>query len=67
MCLYSRMHDTKESGDSRSSRGHRCNCGDCLIGGCCCTDTGSHDNCLCGRCGDRGDLDWGFAEGAGHD
>jgi len=67
MRLCCRMYNTKESGNSRSSSGGGCNCGDCLIGGCSCTDTGRHDNCLCGRCGGPVDLDWGFADGAGHD
>ncbi len=60
------MWDNKESGGGGSSSRSRCNCGDCLIGGCSCTDTGRHDDCLCGRCGDSGS-DWEFAEGAGHD
>ena len=67
MCLSRRMHDPKESGNSRPSSRGGCNCGDCLIGGCSCTDTGSHSDCLCDRCGDGGYADWSFAEGAGHD
>jgi len=58
MCLYSRMHDTQESRDSQPSSRGGCNCGDCLVGGCDCTDTGGHGNCLCSRCCDRSDPDW---------
>ena len=57
MCLYSRMHNSQESGDSRISGRPRCTCGDCLIGGCSCTDSGSHDDCLCSRCGDSSHAD----------
>jgi len=58
MCLSRRMHDPQESGDSRPRSGRGCTCGDCLIGGCCCTDFGSHSSCLCDRCGDGSDPDW---------
>ena len=51
----SRMHGDQESGDSSDGSSRGCNCGDCLVGGCSCTDTGSHDECLCGRCGDGSD------------
>ncbi len=37
-----------------------------LSGGCSCADTGRHDGCLCGRCGDGSD-DVEFLEGEGHD
>ena len=50
--MSSRMYDAEESRDSGPSRRNGCTCGDCLIGGCSCTDTGSHDDCLCSRCGD---------------
>jgi len=66
------MHDTKESRDSRTRSGIGCTCGDCLVGGCTCTDFGSHSNCLCDRCGDRNDdnqesVRYSLADGAGHD
>jgi hypothetical protein len=66
------MHDFKE-GQYREFGGRRgCACGDCLIGGCGCTDTGSHSECLCDRCGDgSGDnqesVRYSLADGAGHD
>jgi len=65
MFLYSRMHDNKESRSYQSSYGGSCNCGDCVEFGCDCTDTGSHDNCICGLCGDGPGYE--FAKGAGHD
>ena len=50
--LPCRMRDNKESGDSSDRSGGGCNCGDCVQWGCDCADSGSHDNCLCNRCGD---------------
>ena len=49
------MYGDQESGDSSDGGSVGCDCGDCLIGGCDCSDSGSHDNCFCGRCGD-GDI-----------
>ena len=57
MCLYSRMFDPEKRRNSGPSRGHGCSCGDCLIGGWSCTDSGSHDACLCSRCGDSSHAD----------
>ena len=66
------MHDFKEGRYREFGSGRRCTYGDCLVGGCSCTDTGSHSDCLCDRCGD-GDSDnqesvrYNLADGAGHD
>ena len=66
------MHDTKESRDYLDSSGGRCTCGDCIEWGCSCADTGRHDECLCGRCGDGSEdahesIRYSLADGAGHD
>ena len=66
------MHDTKESRDYLPSDGRRCYCGDCIEFGCDCADTGRHDRCICGGCGDGSDdlraiEGRSFADGAGHD
>ncbi len=47
------MHDHKKSNGSSNRGGDRCDCGYCLVGGCTCADSGSHDECFCDRCGDR--------------
>ena len=58
MCLSRRMYDTQESGDSGTGGRHRCPCRYCSERGCSCTDTGSHGNCSCSRCGDGSGADW---------
>jgi len=50
------MFNAKEVSDSRNGNSDRCYCGICTQWGCACTSgDGSHDQCLCDRCGDRGD------------
>ena len=66
------MHDNKESRSYGLSDRGRCDCGDCIEFGCDCADTGRHDNCLCGRCGDgsddvRQEEGGDFENGAGRD
>ena len=58
------MHDTKEGRSYQSSDGSRCHCGNCIEYGCDCADTGRHDNCLCGLCGDGRDDDWQDRKGS---
>ena len=58
MLFLNRMYNGKESNGGSNGRSIGCNCGYCLVGGCSCTDTGSHSDCLCDRCGDGGDADW---------
>jgi len=64
MCLYSRMHDTKEGRSYQSGSGGRCHCGECIQFGCPCADSGSHSGCLCDRCGDGSDDDWQGRKGS---
>jgi len=53
LLFRSRMHDSKEGDNSSNGSGSGCDCGGCLVGGCPCADSGSHDECICGRCGYR--------------
>ncbi len=58
----------KKAGVTAIAAGAGATAGTVLSGGCSCADTGSHDDCLCGRCGD-GDYESSvrFLEGEGHD